>query len=627
MRRGIAAGLALLTLCLTIVGCSPRPEVDLGAEGLAFAVSVSHNREIRLDDGRVLRADVYRPVDPATGSSPAERFPVIVGFTPYGKSMAVDATPIGSGGVNLDLVRHGYIAVVADVAGTGVSDGRFSLFDPAEARAGAELVDWAARLPGSNGRVGMIGHSYSAINQLFTAAAVGPDSPLKAIFPMSATADPYRDLFVSGGALNVMSPLGLLFGYGITRSITPFTEAGGDLAMALRYAAANFEQMGRFEGVMAADMISNGPHRYFDEFWAEREPTHLLDQIVANDVAVYLMGGLYDVFQRGVPLLYSGLQNASVGRDVYAPMLADQLVTGRYQMTFGPWTHGNIGEGLDLTALQLRWFDRWLKDIHNGVDETTEPMHVIEPGGDSYDSATYPLSSAETTRFWLASDGQLSSQAPLGPEGTDGVDYTAIGEACTVSTVQFAAGLEAEKCLRPVKKPSRTRGEVTYSTPPLASSIRIGGPIGVTVRATSNRSDTFLSVTVEDVSPDGTSMDITGGAQLGSLRKLDPTRSWGSSGGGHLRPYLSLTRDSRQPVTPGEVTRYDVEVRPAFATIPAGHRLRLRIATADFPHIIPLADLADLAFGHYQIHHDNESPSFVDIPIVPNAEKGTNPGR
>lgn len=620
-RPRIIGLLVALTLVIVASSCVPRPHVDLSAGDGEYAVVVERNVAVPLRDGRVIRVDVYRPADPSTGQTAPERFPVILGMSPYGKSMAVDGP--GLGGINLDLVRNGYIAAVADNPGTGVSDGRFALFAPDEGQAGAELVRWAADIEGSSGRVGMLGHSYSAINQMFTAAAVGPDSPLKAIFPMSPTIDAYRDLFVSGGALNVMSPLGLLFGYGVTRSVTPFTEAGGDLAMALAYATANARQMNRFEAVMADHMVNNGSRRYFDEFWVQREVAPLLPHIVDNGVAVYMLGGLYDVFQRGVPLIYSGLQNAAVGRDVYEPMVPDQPASPRYQMTFGPWTHGGMADWSDLTTTQLAWFDHWLKGLDNGVGTTSDTIRVIEPDGASYGAGTYPLSGSAMERFWLQPDGRLSPEpTPGGDARTDQIGYVGIGGGCSVSTVQFAAGLEAERCLKPMRKKTRDTGEITYSTEPLETDMRLAGPIGLTLRAESTRPDSFFAITIEDVAPDGRSMDITGGDQLGSSRTLHggpqgDSRSWPSpTGDSYVLPYLDLTRAVRSPVPIGEIVRYDIEVRPAFATIRAGHRLRVRIATADFPHIIPLGDLANLFGGTYTIHYDSPNESFIDISTL-----------
>lgn len=623
VRRQVLGAAVVLMVLTTAIACVPRPPVDTSARDGSYGIVIERNVAVRLTDGRVMRVDVYRPTDPSTGTIAPGEFPVILGITPYGKSMAVDAP--GLGGVNLDLVRNGYIAVVADNPGTGVSDGRFTLFSPDEATAGVELVRWAAGIDGSSGNVGMIGHSYSAINQMFAAAGVGPGSPLRAIFPMSPTIDAYRDLYVSGGALNVMSPLGLLFGYGVTRSITPLVEAGGDLAMALAYATANAQQMNRFEAVMADHMINNGPRRYFDEFWAEREVAPLLQRIVDNGVAVHLLGGLYDVFQRGVPLIYSGLQNASVGRDVYAPMTSEQTISPMYRMTFGPWTHAGMADWKDLTATQLAWFDHWLKGIDDPTMTSYDPIHVIEPGGATYDAATYPLTGATVERFWLRPDGQLSDRPDptVGTTSTERIDYTGIGEGCSASTVQFAAGIDAERCLKPKRKSTRSTGEITYSTGPLAEDMRLAGPIGLTLRAESTRPDSFFAVTIEDVAPDGRSTDITGGDQLGSLRALHggpggDHRSWPSpTGDSFILPYLDLTRSARTPVPIGEVVRYDIEVRPAFATIPAGHRLRVRISTADFPHMIPLGDLSDLFGGVYTIHYDGPNHSFIDISTNP----------
>ena len=95
-----------------------------------------------------------------------------------------------------------------------------------EAKDGAELVRWAAKLPQSNGKVGTLGGSYLGIDQLFTAAEVGPNSPLKAIFPIVSSSDPYRDLFSVGGIVNIESALGLLAAYFGLRTLTPLADRG-----------------------------------------------------------------------------------------------------------------------------------------------------------------------------------------------------------------------------------------------------------------------------------------------------------------------------------------------------------------------------------------------------------------
>ncbi|NLA34774.1 MAG: CocE/NonD family hydrolase [Actinobacteria bacterium] len=614
--RRMIASVVAGAVSIAAAACSPPPPLDLSETSGPYGVAVTRDLSIPLPDGRVLRADLYEPTAPLTNQRLDGPFPVIIGFTPYGKSGATTATMPGANGVNLSLVRNGYLALAVDIPGTGASEGAFNLFDRAEAVAGAGVVRWAAELPRSSGSVGMLGLSYMAIVQLFTAAEVGPSSPLKAIFPMSATVDAYRDLFVSGGALNLISPLGLLFGYGVTRVTTPFTELSHSPFDAIRRSLAHLGQMGRFEAVMAADMFSNGPRRYDGAWWAERRVERILGDVVDNGVAVFLVGGQYDVFQRGVPLIYSGLQNAAAGQAVSAPMTDERPVSDRFQMLTGPWTHANLGEGLDLTAIQIAWFDRWLKgDGTADASAPQQPVHIVESGGNEYRAATYPLADASVQRWWLRRDGALAQDPPSGDEPADSVTYNPLGPTCTASTVQFSAGLNADECLGRRVRSTVEPNEVVYVSEPFAEDVQLAGPIGVTLHATSTRRETLFTVVVEDVGADGASMDLTGGAVLGSLRAVDPERSWPSPHGGWLRPYHPLTRESATPVPIGESVRYDIEVRPVFATIPAGHRLRIRIGTADFPHLVPLADRASLFGGRYEIEHRLGAESFIDLSV------------
>ncbi|MGC2796063.1 MAG: CocE/NonD family hydrolase, partial [Mycobacterium sp.] len=190
-----------------------------------------------MSDGVVLRADIHYPTEPETGQPAAGPFPVLLSLTPYGKKAPPSAAQIG-GGATPYLIRRGYIEVMVDVRGSGVSGGSFEMFGERQTQDGIELVDWASKLPNANGRVGMFGLSYLAINQLFTAAAVGPNSPLKAIFPVMSARDFYRDAAAMGGVphlrtvrayaavyrlLNVVNPALEV----ITRGKHPRPRAGG----------------------------------------------------------------------------------------------------------------------------------------------------------------------------------------------------------------------------------------------------------------------------------------------------------------------------------------------------------------------------------------------------------------
>ncbi|WP_459967478.1 CocE/NonD family hydrolase, partial [Mycobacterium sp. MUNTM1] len=153
-------------------------------------MGVRHNIAVPMTDGVELRADIHYPTVPETGQPAAGPFPVLLSITPYGKKAPPPAAQIG-GGAAPYLIKRGYIEVMVDVRGTGSSGGSFEMCGERQTQDGVELVQWASTLPNANGRVGMVGLSYLAINQLFTAAAVGPGSPLKAIFPVMAARDLY----------------------------------------------------------------------------------------------------------------------------------------------------------------------------------------------------------------------------------------------------------------------------------------------------------------------------------------------------------------------------------------------------------------------------------------------------
>jgi hypothetical protein len=158
----------------------------------------------------------------------------------------------------------------------------------------------------------------------------------------------------------------------------------------------------------------------------------------------------------------------------------------------------------------------------------------------------------------------------------------------------------------------------TYTSPPLTSAKTIAGPIDVTVYATSTTPETEWVAEVEDVAPDGTSTPLTEGALLGSLRKLDPSGTWTGADGQVYQAEHSYTSSSAVPVTPGKLTRYDIDVFPTMATIPAGHRIRVTLSTADTPHLLPtLPSLLKLIGGLYGVRISPTAPSAVEIPLSP----------
>ncbi|MGV0743347.1 CocE/NonD family hydrolase [Mycolicibacterium sp. XJ870] len=607
---------------------SPSPlEPEWTPEPARYGVGVHRNVAIPTSDGTVLRADVHYPTDPS-GAPAAGPFPVLLSITPYGKKAPPPAAQIG-GGATPYLIKRGYIEVIADVRGTGVSGGSFEMLGVEQVQDGVDLVNWAAKLPNSNGRVGMFGISYLAMNQLLTAAAVGPESPLKAIFPVMAANDFYRDVVTMGGIPHMRTVRAYGAVYSLLNVVNPVLEfanrgrherprAGGWSAVRQRG-----RDQRQFFKTMTADAARGGDTAFDGPFWDTMRAGDVLPKIIENGVAVFLIGGWHDAFQRGAPLNYTLLQNAAAGRPVNGPMELGQPVTDRIQLMMGPWYHVSDLDGLHLNALQLRWFDWWLKESADA--EVTGPPLRFQAIGSSqwFHTREYPFPEATPTRMYLAEGGGLTAD-PAGEVTEAPLRYTARGPISGRSLEQWSLGMgsfmasQRGRQIRYDLDHSRLQREaLTYTTPEFSSAQLIAGPVTLTVHATANTTETLWVAYLDDVSPAGVSRPLTQGALLGSHRALDREASWYLPDGTVLRPQYFSTRAAAQPVVPGELTRYDLEIYPTAAMIEAGHRLRLTLTTYDFPHLVPTKPArAALAGGVYRVQQGGESPSRLLIPLA-----------
>lgn len=602
-----------------------------------YGTGVRRNVAVQMSDGVVLRANVHYPTVPGTGQPAAGPFPVLLSITPYGKLAPPPAAQLG-GGPSPHLIRRGYIEVMVDVRGTGASGGSFEMFGPDQTRDGVELVTWASTLPNCNGRVGMFGISYLAINQLFTAAAVGPGSPLKAIFPVMASNDFYRDAAAMGGAphLRTIQAYGSL--YRLLNVLNPLLEfatpgsherprAGGRAAVRQR----GRDQRGYFEPLLG-EAREGGDAAFDGPFWDTMRPDLVLPEIAANDVAVFLTGGWHDAFQRGAPLNYAGLQNACTGRSPHAPMQPGQPLADRIKLLMGPWYHVSDYGGLNVLDLQLRWFDYWLKD--DAAAAISDSSFTFQAIGDRrwYQARDYPLAEATPTRLYLSHGGRLANDADAAEESTTAtLAYRPRGPISGRSLEQWALGVNSFAVSQAGGRTRRDQdnrrvqpGALTYTTEPFEVPTLIAGPITLTVHATADRAETLWVAHLDDVAPgpaggpsEGVNRPLTMGALLGSHRELDPDRTWYLPDGTVLYPHHLSTRAAVKPVTPGELTRYDIEIFPTAALIAAGHRLRLTLTTYDFPHLVPTAPASRaLAGGLYQVHQGGATPSFLVVPLA-----------
>jgi hypothetical protein len=129
---------------------------------------------------------------------------------------------------------------------------------------------------------------------------------------------------------------------------------------------------------------------------------------------------------------------------------------------------------------------------------------------------------------------------------------------------------------------------------------------------------------VSDVAPNGTATELASGALLGSFRALSPTNSWFAPDGKRILPHHPYNRASQKPVVPGVVTRFDIEVRPTFARLDAGHRLRVVLTSAETPHLLTTPpQTKNLIGGVYAIQRNAAGSSFIEVPIAPSSAFST----
>jgi putative CocE/NonD family hydrolase len=586
-------------------------------------------------DGTTIRVNEIYPTT-AAGQPAKGPFPVLLTMTPYGKGQGGSSTPGSAetstggavtGGADNYLAQRGYIEVVEDVRGTGDSNGSWGLFDPVQQQDAIRVLNWAAHLPHSNGRVGTYGPSYLAIDQMLLAGAVGPHSPLKAIFPIVSANDIYRDTSFMGGLVDFEfdeTYLGLTAG---TNTSNPITDSLSDPALLADLASIESDHangLASYHAAETAAILSGGPEAYDESYWQARNPQSVIRRIVANHIPAFLVGGEFDIFQRGEPLNYAELQNGWAHRSTTAPMRPGQRTTGRYQLIVGPWEHLN-GSSVDVDPLELEWFDTWLKHRRTGMDRTPTPLHYYDLGTGRFDeTTTYPFTRAKPTRLYLGSGNTLTRNRPGPNTGTDTIDWSPSGNACGRAIDQWSMGgisipTHMSGLLAPCAdddQPSHSGPwTVSYTSAPFGRPQAVAGPITATIYASSTTPETELVAELEDVTPSGSSYPLTQGALLGSLRAVDARRSW-KARGLTLLPYHPYTQASAKPVPPGAVTEYQLEIFPTLATIAKGNRLRLTLSTTDSPHLTPLpGQLSQLAGGVYAIQRSAAAPSALTLEL------------
>ena len=289
--------------------------------------------------------------------------------------------------------------------GGGASFGmRRGPFTPEESQDAYDITEWFAAQPWCDGNIGMYGLSYLGITQYMAASTQPPH--LKAIFPMMAMFDMYGFAFPGGVFQNNFV---LHWGGGNTLLDKMIRAApvdddtdGALLEAAVKEHAANWN---------IYTLALKNPFRDSNDtpdgtaIYTDFGPSSYLDAINASGVAIYTLGGWYDMYTRDAVLWFNNL-------------------TVPQKLVLTPWSHNGSGE-FDLMAEHLRWFDYWLKGIDNGImDEPPIYYRVMgAPRETAWRTADqWPLPNEQPTPYYLhagpsgsvasINDGLLSPDLP-----------------------------------------------------------------------------------------------------------------------------------------------------------------------------------------------------------------------
>lgn len=618
-------------------------------------VHVDWDVPITMSDGTVLKSNVYRPADGA-GNAVDTKTPVIVNMTPYTKLVSAvadaavsmpelmdpimeftrglnpDAAPFEgltellkavNGGAlrtfttDQELIKSGYTQVVVDVRGTGFSQGVWQVLQDREQQDTVEVIDWAAAQPFSNGRVGMNGVSYSAINQM-QAASRNPNA-LQAILPVEPGGDLLRDVVAPGGGLGIgFMPAWLLAINGL--KFLP------DMQALLK---------GEFDTTWWNDRLES-PLTFMDLLWAGlATPTvadippalaALLDDQSAlrHDLVVradqittptMLYGGWHDLFVNSEPRMYN---------QIPLPPGEKQLIMGDTYHMNPASAFGETGHPPRLDVLQRAWFDRWLKDIDNGIDGWG-PVTMDQIGGGWITADSFPRPGMTHQRMYLsaASSGTSPGSVHDGSLNAAGVGAPAaltitptLSTLCSRDSAQETMGIAGafDACSQDSRVAEA--GALSFTGAPVTTATAISGPVNVRLNTEHDATDGYWTATLNDVAPDGSSVVLTSGQLTSSLRAIDDAQSGFAPNGDVTDPHYRLTLASRQPLGPGQPVTLDVGLAPIEAVLEPGHRLRVDIFAANLPKGMLLGPmLRESGLKPQRLVLDPNQPSFVNVPL------------
>lgn len=548
-------------------------------------------------DGVVLRADIWRPASEG-------KFPVLVYRTPYDKRRAPE-----SYATYRKAVERGYAVVMQDVRGRYASAGEFLPYQQ-EGKDGYDTIEWAAKQAWSNGAVGTFGLSYPGAVQWLAAMERPPH--LKAMVPAMTFSTP-RNFFYSGGVFD-----GSWIGW-IWNNIAPDVRVKKNLPGPKTGAEARaaFEKdatklHGRLP-LMALDELKDIAPWYFD--WLRHEPSdawwewcELRGKYARTDAAVLNLSGWYDEAYgpEGATTNFSGVIAARKGQ-----------LNKRAHLLIGPWVHGvgatketkagardfGPASAIDYDEVVLRWMDRYVKGIENGVDKE-KSVRVFVMGANAWREAdAWPIPGTQPKTLYLSTTASAGKPGELSwrPSQKDPPPSSFVSDPANPVTDPYPAYSGGHDYSEMAK-----RGDVLiFETAPFVEDTEVTGNITAEIYLSCDAPDTDLWVKLLDVSPDGAAVNLM------------------SPGLDVLRASYRNPNTKRELLQPGRVYKLELTNIITGNVFKKGHRIRAQISAAFFPHFSRNLhtgklemESAEMRKATIRIYHNKKHASRITLPII-----------
>jgi uncharacterized protein len=607
---------------LTYVPKSSTEEILTVAEPGPYEVRTEKSRFIRMRDGVRLSTDLTFPV------GVSGKLPVILRRTPYDKAKMDD-------GIFAWFASHGYVVAQQDLRGKYESEGEFFAYDKVNAQDGYDTLSWLTTQSWSNGRVGTYGCSYEGEVQHMLTALRHPAHKAAIITGDAAYKDDNITAlgFKYGGATEIAATLGWNIEEGKHYLAPPpgidreaFFQSSWSQFYEIRYKPPEYSVKSLLLQLPTLGIMDglNAP------------PNHYREWLLQPPGAAYWnrQGGFTKTDRFSTPTLlisswYDFTYSPRAAFNIYRNNATTAEAREHTYLILGPGSHCQIEDGLtrdtvvgerhlgdaryDFLRLYLDWFAHWLRDEDTAATRQAKVQLYVMGENRWRAEQEWPLVRAQPISLYLSSggransshgDGRLQHDSVAGEQATDSFIYDPVHPTPTRGAAICCTGdLNETEGAVDVADIELRHDTLVYTTAAFEAPMEIIGEVSVELYVSSDAPDTDIVARLTEVDTAGRSWVLLDGIQR-----------------------LRWRQGMKQPVfmKPGEVAKVSFDIEATGVRIPAGHKLRLDIASAGYPRWDRNLNTGGDNVSETQwriarnmIHHSAQHRSRVILPVVP----------